>query len=115
MRRKGPRDACPANQFGADRTKRRCLPRVIVRRSEITDPAEALSAERYRADCRIFTYRGSRGFGRAIPCSAVAQQRHKIIRKGLALLRDESVSVVTVGAAPAQTGDPTHAHLHHWQ
>ena len=30
------------------------------------------------------------------------------------MLRDESVSVVTVGAAPAQTGDPTHAHLHHW-
>jgi hypothetical protein len=36
----------------------------------------------------------------------VAQQRHKIIRKGLALLRDESVSVVTVGTAPAPTGDP---------
>jgi hypothetical protein len=36
----------------------------------------------------------------------MAQQRHKIIRKGLALLRDESVSVVTVGTAPAPTGDP---------
>src|SRR6202140_276589 len=36
----------------------------------------------------------------------MAQQRHKIIRKGLALLRDESVSVVTVGIAPTPTGDP---------
>jgi hypothetical protein len=36
-----------------------------------------------------------------------AQQRHKIIRKRVALHRDESVSVVTVGTAPAQTGDPT--------
>src|SRR5258705_3657643 len=35
----------------------------------------------------------------------MAQQRHKIIRKGLALLRDESVSVVTVGIAPTPTGD----------
>jgi hypothetical protein len=53
--------------------------------------------------------------GRPIPCSDVAQQRQKIIRKRVALHRDESVSVVTVGTAPAQTGDPTHAHLHHWQ
>jgi hypothetical protein len=44
---------------------------------------------------------------RAIPFSELAQQRHKIIRKGLALLRDESVSVVTVGTAPAPTGDPS--------
>ena len=29
--------------------------------------------------------------------------------------RDESVSVVTVGTGPTPTGDPTHAHLHHWQ
>src|SRR5262249_46604548 len=43
---------------------------------------------------------------RAIPCSAVAQQRHKIIRKRLALLGDESVSVVTVGTGPTQSGDP---------
>ena len=43
---------------------------------------------------------------RAIPCSELAQQRHKIIRKGVALLRDESVSVVTVGTVPAPTGDP---------
>src|SRR6202030_3248724 len=32
-----------------------------------------------------------------MPCSDRAQQRHKIIRKGVALRRDESVSVVTVG------------------
>jgi hypothetical protein len=36
----------------------------------------------------------------------VAEQRHKIIRKRVALRRDESVSVVTVGTAPTQTGDP---------
>src|SRR6516165_9186604 len=48
----------------------------------------------------------SRVLGRAIPCSAVAQQRHKIIRNRLALLRDESVSEVTVGTAPTPTGDP---------
>src|ERR1700737_1606892 len=44
--------------------------------------------------------------GRAIPCSELAQQRHNIIRKRVALVRDESVSVVTVGTAPAPTGDP---------
>src|SRR5215831_9311729 len=31
-------------------------------------------------------------FGRAMPCSAVAQQRHKIIRNGVALVGEESVS-----------------------
>ena len=36
----------------------------------------------------------------------MAQQRHKIIRKGLALLGYESVSGVTVGTVPTQTGDP---------
>ena len=30
---------------------------------------------------------------RAIPCSTVAQQRHKIIRNGVALVREVSVSV----------------------
>jgi hypothetical protein len=30
----------------------------------------------------------------------MAEQRHKIIRKGLALLGDESVSGVTVGTVP---------------
>src|SRR5580692_11511762 len=43
---------------------------------------------------------------RAIPYSDRSQQRHKIIRKGVALLGDESVSVVTVGTGPAPTGDP---------
>src|SRR3954463_15571594 len=41
-----------------------------------------------------------------MPCSDRAEQRHKIIRKRVALRRDESVSGVTVGTAPAQTGDP---------
>jgi Transposase zinc-binding domain len=53
--------------------------------------------------------------GRAIPCSDPRQQRHKIIRKRLALLRDESVSVVTGGTEPAQSRRTTHAHLHYWQ
>jgi hypothetical protein len=53
--------------------------------------------------------------GRAIPCSAVAQQRHKIIRNRVALVCEESVCVVTGGTTPAQSGVPTHAHLHHWQ
>jgi hypothetical protein len=52
---------------------------------------------------------------RAIPCSELAQQRHNIIRKRVALVAEESVSVVTGGTAPAQPGDPTNAHLHHWQ
>jgi hypothetical protein len=43
---------------------------------------------------------------RAIPCSDLAQQRYKIIPNRVALCRDESVSVVTVGTAPAQPGDP---------
>ena len=51
---------------------------------------------------------------RAIPCSELAQQRHNIIRKRVALVAEESVSVVTGGTAPAQPGEPTHAHLHHW-
>src|SRR6266403_1627351 len=48
--------------------------------------------------------------GRAIPCSDCAKQRHDIIPNRLALTAEESVSVVTVGTGPAQTGDPTHAH-----
>ena len=43
----------------------------------------------------------------------MAQQRHKIIRKKLALRRDGSVSGVTVGTGRTPTGDPSHAHLHH--
>ena len=64
---------------------------------------------------KINAHCGSYVLSRAIPCSDRAQQRHKIIRKTVALLGDESVSVVTVGTAPTQTGDPTHACLHHWQ
>jgi hypothetical protein len=57
----------------------------------------------------------ARILSRAIPCSDRAQQRHKIIRKTVALLGDESVSVVTVGTEPTATGDPTHARLYHCQ
>src|SRR5712671_2966976 len=42
----------------------------------------------------------------AIPCSALAQQRHNIIPNRVALVSEESVSVVTVGTAPTQTGTP---------
>src|SRR5271167_4222158 len=35
----------------------------------------------------------TRVLGRAVPCSAVARRRHKIIRNRLALLGEESVSV----------------------
>ena len=44
------------------------------------------------------------------------QQSHKIIQNRLALLGEESVSVVTDGTrCQVKLGDPTHAHLHHWQ
>jgi hypothetical protein len=39
---------------------------------------------------------GSRVLGRAIPCSDLRQQRRKIIRKRVALLRDKSVSAVSL-------------------
>ena len=53
---------------------------------------------------------------RAIPCSAVAQERHKIIHNRVALAGEESVSGVTGGSGPPdQPGEPTHAHLHHRQ
>jgi hypothetical protein len=53
---------------------------------------------------------------RAIPCSAVAQQRHKIIRNGVALAGEESVSVGhRRQPLPGPAGEPTHAHLHHRQ
>jgi len=38
------------------------------------------------------------GLDRAIPCSALAQQRHKIIRNRLALVSEESVSGLTRGS-----------------
>src|SRR6476620_10143011 len=53
--------------------------------------------------------------GRAIPCSDGAKQRHDIIPNRLALTAEESVSGVTGATAQGQSGDPTHAHLHHWQ
>ena len=43
---------------------------------------------------------------RAIPCFERAQQRHKIIRKRVALLRCKSVSVVIVGTVPAEQETP---------
>ena len=51
----------------------------------------------------------------AIPCSEPAQQRHNIIPNRVALVCEESVSGVTVGIAPTPPGDPTNAHLYHWQ
>src|SRR6516165_3191852 len=46
----------------------------------------------------------------AIPCSAGAQQRHKIIHNGVALAGEESVSGATGGSGPRdQSGEPTHA------
>jgi hypothetical protein len=60
--------------------------------------------------------RRPRGFGGAIPCSAVAQRRQKIIHNRLALVGEESVSGVTRGnGRGSKPGEPTHAHLHHWQ
>jgi hypothetical protein len=53
--------------------------------------------------------------GRTIPCSDCANLRHDIIPNRLALTAEESVSGVTGGTALGQSGDPTHAHLHHWQ
>ena len=50
---------------------------------------------------------------RAIPCSAAPQQRHKIIRNGVALVGQESVSGVTAEPPPHQSGAPTHARLYH--
>src|SRR5271155_137908 len=44
--------------------------------------------------------------GRAIPCSACAQQRHDIIPNRVALAAEESVSGVTGATAPGQSGDP---------
>src|ERR1700674_5309798 len=55
----------PTFADGTDRTT--VLPRSAHNSCEITDPAEALSADRYRADCRIFTYRG---------CAVSAEQFH---------------------------------------
>ena len=51
---------------------------------------------------------------RAILCSDLAQQRHDIIRNRVALVCEESVSVVTGGTRRLNQENPTHAHLHHW-
>ena len=41
---------------------------------------------------------------------------HKIVQNRLALLGEESVSVVTDGTrCQVKLGDPTHAYLYHWQ
>src|ERR1700720_3711749 len=53
--------------------------------------------------------------GRAIPCSDCAKKRHAIIPNRLALVFEESVSVVTGGTRRLNQENPTHAHLHHWQ
>jgi len=51
-----------------------------------------------------------------MPCSAVTQQRHKIIRNGVALVGEESVSAGHRRHPPSgQLGDPTHVYLYHWQ
>ena len=86
-----------------------CDSRVLEDSSGVLDP-----------DCLCFAINGAwhilKMAGRqAIPCSAVAQQRHKIIRNGVALAGEESVSGVTRGSGRRTTGEPTHAHLHHRQ
>src|ERR1700719_5050242 len=61
------------------------------------------------------TYCRSCSLGRVMPCSIAAEQRHKIIRKGVALVCEESVSGVTAELPPGQSGAPTHARLYHRQ
>jgi hypothetical protein len=53
--------------------------------------------------------------GRAIPCLECAEQRHKIIRNGVALVGQESVSGVTGGTAAGSTRRTHDAHLHYRQ
>src|ERR1700730_5775313 len=60
------------------------------------------------------TYGRSCSLGRVMPCSIVAEQRHKIIRKGVALVCEESVSGVTAELPPGRSGVPHHARLYHW-
>ena len=47
-------------------------------------------------------------------CSDLAQQGHDIIRNRVALVCEESVSMVTGGTRRLNQENPTHAHLHHW-
>src|SRR5690348_12616618 len=69
-----------------------------------------------RWDCGLFLPLRAAVLNRAIPCSDCAQQRHKIIRNGVALAGKESVSGVTGGNGRGdRSGEPTHAHLYHRQ
>jgi hypothetical protein len=53
---------------------------------------------------------------RAIPDGTLAQQCREIMQNRLALVGEESVSVGhRRQALPGQSGEPTHAHLHHRQ
>src|ERR1700731_2711861 len=67
----------------------------------------------FRPAARRTTYPKSCGLGRAIPCSIAAEQPDKIIGNRLALVAEESVSGVTAGPPPDQSGAPIHAHLYH--
>src|SRR5437762_9042555 len=89
-------------------------------------PGDSTSSERSNAlvrvrlamecGCWLTTAAASHAvFGRAIPCSAVAQQRHKIIRNRVALVGEESVSGLTGGTVAGSIRRPTHAYLHHRQ
>src|ERR1700692_1954917 len=60
----------------------------------------------FRPAARRTTYPKSCGLGRAIPYSIAADQRHKIIGKGVALVGEESVSGVTAEPPPGQSGAP---------
>ena len=91
----------------------RMAPSVILRRMGSRYP---VPARRPNPAARQRIATAGRGFGGAISCFAVAQQRHKIIRNGVALRAEESVSGVTSGSGPlAFIRNPTHAHLHHRQ
>jgi hypothetical protein len=85
-----------------------------VEKDRTREPAIGLALECSRSpDDRR---RSRRGFGRAIPCSAAAQQRQKVIRNRVALAGEESVSGLTRGSGRgSKPGEPTHAHLHHRQ
>src|SRR5215471_14680197 len=64
--------------------------------------------ERYRAWQLLILAGRAAARRRAIPCSAVAQERHKITHNRVALVGEESVSGVTGGSGPRdQPGEPT--------
>src|SRR5690349_7413984 len=69
-----------------------------------------------RWDYGLFLPLRAAGLNRAIPCSDCPQQRHKIIRNGVALVGKESVSGVTGGSGPRyKSGEPTRARVRHRQ